>query len=111
MPEILVGPGRLYIEGASGWVDIGTTDGGVQIEFAATPEPARDLFPLSLAGLTITVHGTDPDGHLWHFVCLGQPGRWHRRHCRWCNPAAFAPRCPHGREYRRRQLARKRKRR
>jgi hypothetical protein len=109
VPDILLGPGRLYIEGASGWVDIGATDGGIQFELAPVPESARGLMPVSLAGRTVTVHGTDPDGHLFHFVCLRLPARWHRRHCRWCNPAAFSPRCPYGREYHRRQLARKRR--
>jgi hypothetical protein len=109
--DIQLGPGRLYIEGASGWVDIGATEGGVQFQLDPVAEASCSLFPLSLAGLTLTAHGTDPDGRLFHFMTADLPARWHRRHCRWCNPAAFAPRCPYGREYHRRQLARKRRRR
>lgn len=115
MAEIETGPGRAYIYGGmgerQGWTDLGTTDSlNFQFDWPGRPDLPAEPFA-SLKGASITVHGTDLDGWIWHHMTLGMPERWHRRHCRWCNPAAFSLPCPYGREYHRRQRARKRRRR
>lgn len=53
-------------------------------------------------------------GHAWAAAVLHEADkqkrpRWHRRKCRTCNPAGFTDPLPYGREYHRRQLARRRR--
>ena len=101
MADIQIGPPTLYSLGGVAY--IGTPDGKWK--------QLGMVGPMVLSGGRIGPEGTGipevvaHEFDLWH---RWHTARWHRRHCRICNPAAFAPRCPYGHEYHRRQRARKR---
>lgn len=90
--------------------DLGWAD-RAEFEFVVPGLPAEP-FPVSLAGLsaTVTVPLDTGNPYVFHLLYFERPARWHRRHCRWCNPAGFnTGRNPYGVQYRRRQKARRRR--
>lgn len=113
--------GRVYIAkpgtepGDNGWTYIGETAGGVQ--FAPAPEVPDAGEPpfrrLSDAILSITVDYSDAKAEfrrLVRLICRLTPGS--HSHCRTCHPEmAPRPLAVNGDDYRRRQLARTRRRR
>jgi hypothetical protein len=113
VPDSNLIDGTVWIGSADGRTEIGRTGGGT-FEFAPPPELVglEGEFPFARLGsvsMTITVPLTRAGRRMMHLV---HGGRGSIGRCLWCNPRGNpAPLAIDGESYRRRQLARKRRRR